>query len=360
MWLPPYQIVLAAFGLLLGLIPGLPHPRLQAGLILAIFVPALVFEAALNLNLDALRAVTRPVALLATAGVLATIAAVAAVAHLVLRLDWPGALLLGAILSPTDPIAVVAVVRGSAAPAKLAALLEGESLFNDGTGVAAFAAILAVIASGTISVPRIAFGFLFLTAIGAATGAAIGLAGSAVVRRTRSTLLELLVTILVAYGSYAAASALGASGVMAVVVAGVAMAQGGNWGARTETWWARLATVLSVVLFTLIGVGLPSAAVFAQIGAVGLGFLVLSASRLLLVHLPGLGVPPAWRQLLWWGGVRGALSVVLALAAAGQPGVNPSVPAIAYGVVMLSLLLQGTAVRPAVRLLGLDEESGRN
>jgi monovalent cation:H+ antiporter, CPA1 family len=353
-WLPPYQVVLAACGIAIGFLPGLPHVHLHSDLILALFVPALVFEAALNLDLRSLRTVVRPVALLATLGVALSIALVGSLAHYLLGLEWPAALLLGAILSPTDPIAVVAVVRRSGAPPRLAALLEGESLFNDGTGVAAFAVVLAVAAGGRFSPAGLAAGFVLLTLLGGAIGALLGIAAAEVVRRTEYVPLEVVATTLVAYGSYLAATAVGASGVIAVVVAGVAMARIGTWGPDTERWWARLAILLNVVLFTLIGLGLPGTSVLAAAGQVAIGFAILLAARFLLVYLPGLGIGNRWRQLLWWGGVRGALSVALALAASERLTAGSTVPAIAYGIVAVSLLLQGTVVRPAVRLLRLD------
>jgi Na+:H+ antiporter len=355
-WLPPYQVVLAASGIAIGFLPGLPRVHLHSDLILAVFVPALVFEAALNLDLRALRTVVRPVALLATLGVALSIALVGTISHYLLGLEWPAALLLGAILSPTDPIAVVAVVRRSGAPARLAALLEGESLFNDGTGVAAFTVVLVGATGGRFSAAGLAVGFVLLTLLGGAIGAMLGLAGAAVVRRTEFVPLEVLVTTLVAYGSYLAANAVGASGVIAVVVAGVAMARVGTWGRHTERWWARLSILLNVALFTLIGVGLPGASVVAAAGSVASGFAILLAARLLLVYLPGLGIANRWRQLLWWGGVRGALSVALALAASEHLGSGSKVPAVAYGIVAVSLLLQGTVVRPAVRLLRLGSD----
>jgi len=352
-WLPPYQVVLAAVGIAIGFVPGLPRLHLHSDLILALFVPALVFEAALNLDLGSLRTVVRPVALLASLGVAFSIAVVGSFAHYLLGLEWSAALLLGAILSPTDPIAVVAVVRRSGAPPRLAALLEGESLFNDGTGVAAFTVLVAAATGGRFTAGGLAAGFVILTLVGGAIGALLGLAGAAVVRRTQNVALEVVVTTLVAYGSYLAAGAVGGSGVIAVVVAGVAMARVATWGRHTERWWARLALLLSVVLFTLIGLGLPGASVLAAAGSVAIGFAILLAARLLLVYLPGLGIGNRWRQLLWWGGVRGALSVALALGAAERLGNRSTVPAIAYGIVAVSLLLQGTVVRPAVRLLRL-------
>jgi CPA1 family monovalent cation:H+ antiporter len=352
---PPYQVLLAALGIAIGFLPGLPRLTLSPDLILAVFVPALVFEAALNLNLAALRMVARPVGLLATLGVALSIGLVGTLVHFLLGLAWPSAFLLGAILSPTDPIAVVAVVRRSGAPAQLAALLEGESLFNDGTGVAAYSVVLAAAAGGGFSAGSLALRFLLIAGGGALVGALLGLAGAAVVRRTQFTPLEVTVTTIVAYGSYALATLAGASGVISVVIAGVAMARVGTWGPHTERWWARMAILLNVVLFTLIGIGLPGGRVLASLGAVLGGFAILLAVRLLLVYLPGLGVPGRWRQLLWWGGVRGALSVALALASADHPGVDRSVAVVAYGIVALSLLSQGTGVRPAVRILRLAD-----
>lgn len=351
-WLPPYEVVLAAMGIVLALMPGLPRVHVSGSVILQVFVPALVFEGALNLNLAALRRVLAPVTVLATVGVGVTIVLIAGTAHLVLGLSWAAALLLGAILSPTDPIAVVAVIRRSGATAPLAALLEGESLFNDGTGAAAFAAIAATIASGQVAALQIAGTFLFLAGGGIAIGAMIGLAGSVFARMTQSAPIEVGITLIVAYGSYAAASAAGASGVIAVVAAGVAMARVGGWGRLTERSWSRIAIVLNAVLFTLIGLGLPVLGVARAALAVGLGFAIMLGARLAIVYLLVFGIAHRWRQLLWWGGVRGALSVALALAAAE---LNSTVAAIAYGVIALSLVFQGTIIRPAVTVLRLSE-----
>ena len=353
-WLPPYQVPLAALGVVAAFIPWLPKPPPDPQIILAVFIPALVFEAALNLDLGALRRMARPVGLLATVGVAVSIGLLAAAAHYLLGFAWTGALLLGAILSPTDPIAVVAVVRRSGAPPQLAALLEGESLFNDGTGVAAFAAVLGVVAGGGVSLPAIGLDFLLLAGAGALVGVAVGVIGSYAVRATTSTLLEVIATVVVAYASYGLATLAGASGVIAVVCAGVALARVRGWGVHTERWWARLAILLNTRLFLWIGAGLPGYRIFGALPLVLGGFATLLAVRLVLVHLPGLGIPGRGRQLLWWGGVRGALSVALALAASAYAGVDRSVPLVAYGVVALSLLTQGTIVRPAVRLLRLD------
>ena len=353
-WLPPYQVVLALLGIVIGLLPGLLHWRPSSDLILAVFIPALVFEGSSNRNLAALRQVIWPVALLATAGVVITVGVIGLLFHLIVGLSWPGALLLGAILSPTDPIAVVALVRRSGAPVQLATILEGESLFNDGTGAAAFVAVLAATASGHFSVYDASLRFVLLTLAGAVVGAAVGLAGAAVVRRISWTPLEVVLTIVVAYGSYAIAAAVGAAAAIAAVAAGVAMAAIGRWGRGTARSWSWLVLLLSVALFTLIGLGLPAYEVLGYAVPVLLGFGILLVSRAIPVYLLVFGVSHRWRQLMWWGGVRGAISVALALAAKGQPGVESAVPVIAYGVVVLSLIFQGSAIRPAVSLLRLN------
>ncbi|HEX6350253.1 MAG TPA: cation:proton antiporter, partial [Candidatus Dormibacteraeota bacterium] len=139
----PYQVVLAVAGVLLGLVPGLPVPRVGPELLLLAFVPGLVFEASLSLDLDELRRRALPVALLATVGVFVGVVVMAALLRFGLGFAWPSAFVLGAIVAATDPIAVVSVLRRLRAPGGLTAILEGESLFNDGTGVAVFAAVLA-------------------------------------------------------------------------------------------------------------------------------------------------------------------------------------------------------------------------
>jgi CPA1 family monovalent cation:H+ antiporter len=129
----------------------------------------------------------------------------------------------------------------------------------------------------------------------------------------------------------------------------------GRWSSGTKRSWARIVLVLSVVLFTLIGLGLPAYTVLGFAIPILLGFAILLASRAAPVYLLGFGIPDRWRQLMWWGGVRGAISVALALAAAGRPGIDSSVPVIAYGIVVLSLIFQGSMLRPVVGLLGLKE-----
>ncbi|TMD94574.1 MAG: hypothetical protein E6I72_12810 [Chloroflexi bacterium] len=187
----PYPVLLAVGGVLIGLVPGLRLPPVGPDLILLAFVPGLVFEAALTLDLRELRRMAVPVGLLATIGVFIGVALMAAGLHLSLGFEWPAAFVLGSIVAATDPIAVVSVLRGLRAPGGLTALLEGESLFNDGTGVAVFAAVVASVAGGAPSIGDAGGRFLLLTLGGTAVGVVVGAASVLLLRRAREAELEI-------------------------------------------------------------------------------------------------------------------------------------------------------------------------
>jgi monovalent cation:H+ antiporter, CPA1 family len=361
----PYPVLLAAGGILIGLVPGLRLPPIGPDLILLVFVPGLVFEASLNLDLAEVRRRAAPIALLATVGVFMTVLGIAAPAHYGLRLDWPSAFLLGAIVAATDPIAVVNLLRRLRTPAGLEAILDGESLFNDGTGVAVFAAVLGTIVTGRPSVLDAGVRFLLVTGAGVAVGGIVGAAAAALLRVAREAELEILVTLVVAYGAYLAADLVHASGVVAVVVAGVVVAWTESRPGREKTtqlrgFWSLLAFVLNAILFLVVGVALPATAVLSA-GALVLGaYLIMFAARavpvyglLALADLEARSIPWRWRHMIQWGGLRGGLAVALALSVRGTSGVDASVPVIAYGMVLLSLLVQGGLLIPVADLLRL-------
>src|SRR5438552_12429214 len=174
-----YPILLAVGGILIGLIPGLRLPSVGPDLILLAFVPGLIFEASLSLDLDEMWRRVIPISLLATVGVFLTVLLIGALAHYGLGLDWASGFLLGSIVAATDPIAVVGLLRQVGAPRGLEAILDGESLFNDGTGVAVFAAVLGTILTGHPSLAAAAVRCVLVTVVGAAIGLATGAATGA-------------------------------------------------------------------------------------------------------------------------------------------------------------------------------------
>jgi CPA1 family monovalent cation:H+ antiporter len=362
----PYPVVLAMAGIAVGLLPGTQFPRIGGNVILLAFVPGLIFEAALTLDQPELRRRMLPVGLLATLGVAITVLLIGVLTHLALGLSWASAMLLGAILAATDPIAVITLLRRVKAPGGLVAILEGESLFNDGTGVAVFSAVLATILSGAPSFGDAAIRFVEITIGGTAIGLAVGFAGLALLRFAEDAPLEILATLVIAYGSYLAADLLHASGIVAVVVAGIVVARYGArigrlHGPQLLGFWNLLAFVLNAMLFILVGAALPATVLLPVAGLVLVAFLVMLVTRavpvyglLALADFRGTLIPWAWRHVTFWAGLRGALPVALALSVAGLSGVDSRVSVIAYGVVLLSLLVQGGLFAPVMRALHVE------
>ena len=367
----PYPVLLAVGGIVIGLIPGLRLPPIGPDLILLAFVPGLVFEASLALDLDEMWRRVVPISLLATLGVFLTVMLIGALAHYGLGLDWASGFLLGAIVAATDPIAVVQLLRQVGAPRGLEAILDGESLFNDGTGVAVFSAVLGTILSGHPSAMDAGLRFTYVTGVGGAIGLAAGAAAVVALRRVREAELEILITLVLAYGAYLAADVVHASGVVSVVAAGIVVARYGSrtgrlQGTQLHGFWNLLAFVLNAILFLLVGVALPAQRLAAVAGLALGAYAIMLVARAVPVYgllglagLEGSSIPWSWKHMTMWGGLRGALSVALALSVATYPQVNPNVAVLAYGMVVLSLVVQGGLLLPIARLLGLSSPDRR-
>jgi monovalent cation:H+ antiporter, CPA1 family len=361
----PYVSALALVGLLAGLVVGRGQLQLTHSLILFVLLPGLLFEAALNLSWRELRANLVAVVALATLGVVLTTAVVAVVGHAALGLALPVAILLGTMISPTDPVAVVAVFRRLGVPARLVNLVESESLLNDGTGVVLFTVALAATQATPAGMGGLAWDFARLTAGGIGLGLGIGLVLSFVTSRIDDFPVEITLTGIGAYGSYLLAESLHLSGILAVVAAGLVL---GNLGrpramsARTQEavtlFWDYIAFLLNSVVFLLVGLDVPWSEVRSLLPGIVVAALIALLARAVAVYaVLGLLHPLPWRvsfrwqHLIVWSGLRGAIAVALALSLTETNSQFSSVRALVYGVVLLSILVQGSTIGPLARLL---------
>jgi Na+/H+ antiporter len=260
----PYPVFLVLGGLALGLVPVVPMISLPPDLILLIFLPPLLYSAAFFSSPRDLKANLRPIASLSIGLVLLTMITVAVAAHLLVGLPWAAAFVLGAIVSPTDPVAATAVVGHLRAPRQIVTILEGESLINDGTALVLYSVAVSAVVTGSFSLANAGLKFALYGAGGTAIGLVVGWAISHVRRWIADPLVEITVTLFTPYAAYIPAEELGVSGVLAAVAAGLYL----GWRNPETTaprnrlqafgLWEVLPFLLNSVLFILIGLQLPN------------------------------------------------------------------------------------------------------
>ncbi len=372
----PYPVALVVAGLVLGTFNLVAAPHLTQELLFAVALPGLVFEAAFNLRSEHLQRNWRTLFLLSVPGVAIAIALTAMLTPVALTaLGAPTTGLAGpmlvfaALISATDPIAVLALFRRLGAPPRLTLLLEAESLLNDATAIVFFLAALAlVMASGA---PSGVFGltgrFVVQLVGGALVGVLVGGSATLIIARVSDPMVEITLTVVAAYGSFAAAQQLGLSGVLATVAAGVLcghdVARRGMTATTrvaVDTFWEYGAFALNSIVFLLIGFevhfqGLVTAwrPVVAAFVAVTLARMVVVGGVTGLVRSTTERIPLRWSAVLTWGGVRGALSMVLALALPVTLPYRGLLITMTFGVVTLSLLGQGLSMPVLLRRLKL-------
>ena len=407
----PYTVFLASLGILLGLIAGgvddggahadpaaatdtafgvgaiigdlfhaLDTFTLSSDVILFLFLPALVFESSLSIDLRKLLADIGPILFLAVVGLLVSAFLTAGAISTVAAMPFVVCLLVGAILSATDPVAVVAIFKDLGAPKRLAVLVEGESLFNDATAIVLFHIVLAMIigqSNADLGSGALEFAIVFFG------GIAVGLAmtalfSMALARAGGIALVEVTLTISLAYLSFLVAEHyLHVSGVMAVVTSALMLGSYGRtsmtatgWHLLAETWetigfWA------NSLIFLLVGILVPqivSRMTWGLVGVIVVTVLAAFAARAVLTHglLPlmirwrvSAPVSLGFRTVMWWGGLRGAVSLALALAVAEDAAIPEDirtfVVTVVCGFVLFTLFVNATTVGAVMRMFGLDQ-----
>ena len=369
----PFSVALVIAGFVLSLTQPIHNTRVTTDLILAVFIPGLVFEAAYHIDLADLRRSFVSVAVLAIPGVVITAAIVAQVVTLMTGLDHSLAFVLGAIVCATDPVATVAVFKQLRAPRALGTVVEAESLLNDGTGVVLFTIALTAVSAPVSPVDGVVR-FLGALVISAVLGAVAGLVAVRVMHMARDHTVQVMVSLVAAYGTYLAADAVHESGIIASVLAGIVI---GNAGGRftlpvatteaLDTVWETLAFLLTAVLFLLIGFVITPAQLSVAVPVVAAGFVGITAARAAVVYgLIGAGsrmlarggrsaVSSGYLHVMFWAGLRGAIAIALVLSLPSDLPGHDLIAGGVYGIVLVTLLLQGTTAGWMVRHTGVLE-----
>jgi Na+/H+ antiporter len=389
-WLSvPYPIPLVLGGLALGLVPGMPDIELEPELVLVIFLPPLLYAAAFFSDLRALRDDVRAISLLAIGLVLVTTGLVAMIGHAWMGLSWPMAFALGAIVSPTDPVAATSIMRRLGAPRRIVNIIEGESLVNDATALVAYRVAVTAAVGGSFSVLDAGVEFVTSAAGGIAIGLVAGFAVGEIRRRLDDTPTELTISLLTAYAAFIPADELGLSGVLASVTTGIYL----GWRApaiaspqtRLEGFavWEILTFLLNATLFILIGLQLPVIVDGLEGRPAGelVGYSALVCATVIAARFAWLfTVPyviraldrrPAQRErrtgpreriVTAWAGLRGAVSMAAALALPLQTDAGAPLPDrdliqfITFSLILVTVVGQGLTLPAVIRRLGLRED----
>ncbi len=386
----PYPILLVLGGLALSLMPAVPKIHMPPQVVLFGVLPPLLYSAAFFTSLRDLRANRRPIGLLSIGLVAGTTVGVAVIAHeLISALTWPAAFVLGAVVSPTDPIASTSIMQRLGIPHRIVAIIEGESLVNDGSALVIYRFAVIAAVAGSFSMLHASAAFVWAVAGGIGIGLGLGWVIRQVRRRLNNPPVEITIALMTGYFTFIPAYLVGASGVLAVVTAGVYV----GWytpeltTAQTrlqgDAFWEILTFLLNGLLFILVGLSMPS--VLDGLGGRLTSTLVWQAVVIVAAVIvlrfvwvfPATYLPrwaskriraadpyPPWQYpaLISWTGMRGAVSLAAALgiplhtdAGANFPG-RDQIIFLTFAVILGTLVIQGLSMPLVIRALGLEDD----
>jgi len=370
----PYTLTLVVLGLIAASVLPRGGFTVTPELVLLVLVPGLVFEAALRIEFEELRRTFGGIALLAAPGVILTAGIVALILNLTTGLPPSLGFVVGAIVAATDPVAVLAEFRHLGTPRRLATLVEGESLFNDGTALAVFAVAVAAVQTDVTWVEA-AVSLVVTIAASLVLGLGTGWLGSQIIAAVDDRLIELTISLAAAYGTYLLADAVHASGIIATVVAGVVIGNcGRRLGMSTRTGealdlvWDFIAYLLTAFAFLLVGASITVGELVAALPWIAWGVVAILVGRAIVIYglLGGVSrlaarggaghaVSIGWLHVLFWAGLRGAVAVAMALSLPIDFPQRALLQQITFGIVLFTLFVQGTTAQRVVVAAGAVE-----
>lgn len=362
----PYTAGLVLIGLVLALVVQ-REISVSPQLFLGILVPPLIFEAAFQVKAKDLYKDIAPILSLAIPGVLLTTFLVGGVLYWGTDFSLVTALLFGSLIAATDPVAVVALFRSLGVPHRLQLLLEGESLFNDGTAIVVFNIMLTIAVTGYFNLGESVMNFFIVSVGGVIIGLVLGLLMSLAITVVNNSLITTTLTTVLAFGSYIVAEQFHVSGVLSVVAAGIVSGNLGPQRMASTTrilvfnFWEYAAFLANSFVFLLIGLQIDLNILLTDWKAILwaiLAVLVARAASIYGLSWIGSGIPLRYKHVLYWGGLRGAISLALALslpASLGEQGTL--IKSMAFGVVLFTLLVQGITMKPFINRMGLIEKN---
>ena len=371
----PYTIALMAVGLVLGSLNILNPPHLTQELLYSIFLPPLIFESAIHLKFSEMQKDILPITMLVIPGVVLSTLITALVMIIVSmnfpqieKINWSVGILFGAAVAATDPISVVAIFKKLGIPRRLNLLVESESLLNDGTSIVVFILALYYI-QGTMDSPReTLMNFFRIVGFGLLVGSVIGMLTTMFMKHLDDAMVTITLSTVAAYGSFLIADKIGVSGVMSTVAAGFVV---GNKGfsqvifpsirISTEIFWEYIAFLMNSLIFLLMGFAINLKMLWELWPVVIIAYISVLIARFLVVNFTWLVFYPTrlkfpykWNIILFWGGLRGALSMVLALSIPDSFAFKDTIVTLVFGVVLLSIFIQGLTMTPLIKWLKLS------
>jgi CPA1 family monovalent cation:H+ antiporter len=356
----PYTVGLVVIGVILSAISQ-REMNISPELILSLLVPPLIFEAAFHLRIDDLRQNLSSILVLAIPGVILTVLLVGGIVALISDFTISAALVFGALVAATDPVAVIALFRSLGAPKRLMVLLEGESLFNDGTAIVAFNIMVSAVLTSQFRAITVVSKFLVVTGGGLALGLILGFIITRIIARIDDHLIETMLTAVLAYGAYITAENLETSGVLAVVTAGLIAGNSAHQimtpttRVTVENFWELVSFLVNSLVFLFIGAQIKLGSMFSKWPVILLAIAAVLLARIIVIYgfsRFGRHIPSPWKHIMIWGGLRGAISLALALSLPEAFGpAREVIQYMAFGVVLFTLLIQGTTMKPLLRHL---------